>query len=99
MKQKYKIIKIVTAHPFAILGVCAKYGPCKIIHNTLYILSAETLKNIKEDIQTMYTMAFKLNIDKSPRSEILSWVEELQIQNLDQQLLAELLKTVRNVNN
>ena len=95
MKRTYKIIKIITSTPFAIIGLCSKYGPCKIIHNSLYIITDSAMKTIKQDIKTIHTTALQISIDRNPRSEILSWIEELQIQDLNYQLLHEMLKTVK----
>lgn len=90
-----KIIKVVINNPLDIAGIYPELGDCRIIKNSLYIATKLTVKEVKKKIQSITNIGFSVYKLVNYPPEILSWIEEMQVNNIENQLLKELLKTVK----
>ena len=93
--KKLKIVKVITNNPLSVIGVCSKYGDCKIIKNNVYIATSSSVKAIKEDIASMMTVGFKVIIVNDYSDEVLKWIRELQTTDMEGQLIRKMLETVK----
>lgn len=90
--MKKKIIKIVSNSPMVYIGKASEYGDCKIIKNSLYIATSNSLKEIKQGLDTLgMNMAYRASIVKDFTPEVLEWIEELQVNDLNVQLIHRLI--------
>lgn len=89
--MKKKIIKIVSNSPIAYITKASEYGDCKIIKGSLYIATDNALKEIKEGVGELgMNLGCKISIVRDFIPEVLTWIEELQINDLNVQLIHSL---------
>lgn len=98
MSKKMKVVKIITNSPLSFIGACSVFGDCNIINNNIYIVTTCSVKEIKDFLKEISTVAIEVRIVRDFTPQVLNWLEELQVNNIEGQLLHELLKTVKNVN-
>lgn len=90
--MKKKIIKIVSNSPITYIAKASEYGDCKIIKGSLYIATDKALKEIKEGIGELgMNLGYKISIVRDFIPEVLAWIEELQINDLNVQLIHSLV--------
>lgn len=86
MRKKIKIIKVTSNQPFALLGVCSEFGECKVIGNVIYIATCHYLKDIKQSFNSLFMSGYNISIVTTYTSELLQWIEDLQINNIIKQI-------------
>lgn len=89
--MKKKIVKIVSNNPMMFVAKASEYGDCKIIKGSLYIATDRGVKEIKEGMNELgMNLACRVSIVRDFIPEVLSWIEELQINDLNVQLIHSL---------
>lgn len=89
--MKKKVIKLVSNNPLGFIGEASRYGDCKIIKGSLYIATDKSLKEIKQGLESCgMNMAYRVSIVRDFIPEVLDWIEELQVNDLNVQLIHRL---------
>ena len=93
--KKYKIVKVIVNSPIMLIGACQQFGHCKIIKNSIYVATTNTLKEIREELDNICTVGYKAIIIREYLPEVMDWIRELQTQDLEIQLLKKMISTVK----
>ncbi len=93
--KKYKIIKVVINNPLMVVGACQQFGSCKVINNSIYIATVNSLKEIKSELESITNVGMKVSIVRDFIPEVAKWIEDMTVQDAAGQILKNLLSTVK----
>lgn len=89
--MRKKVVKIISNNPLGFISEASRYGDCKIIKGSLYVATDKSLKEIKQGLGTCgMNMAYRVSIVRDFIPEVLDWIEELQVNDLNVQLIHRL---------
>ena len=93
--EKLKVIKVVINNPLSVIGICSQFGDCSIIKNSIYIVTKLSASQVKQKIKGITNIGFDAYVLKDFIPEVLLWLEHLQVDDIQKQMLKNLLETVK----